>query len=122
MDSKGKILVLEPDGAVRILLSDYFMQKGYSVMQATDPDQALAMLEHEPPDVVLFDADLLPANPVEVLQRLHRMQPSLSVIRVTGRLDRALGGGSVQIIDLDRLNRAVTFAMARKRTVAAVSA
>ena len=117
MRGQGKILVLEPDFGVRALLTDYFTEQGYRVLGAGDVGHAFATLQDERPDLVLLDADLLGGYAAEALRSLHRAQPNISIIRVTGSLDQALGSKAVQVIDLARLSRAVAFAMTRKSSI-----
>jgi DNA-binding response OmpR family regulator len=117
MRGQGTILVLEPDLGVRALVTDYFTEKGHRVLGAGDIDEALGAMQDERPDLVLLDADLLGGYAAEALRRVHREQPNISIIRVSGTLDRALGSKAVQVIDLDRLGRAVAFAMGRRSAV-----
>jgi len=54
----ARVLVVEDDRAIRNLLSELLVGEGYDVETAADADQALAVLPHWRPDVILLDMAL----------------------------------------------------------------
>jgi CheY-like chemotaxis protein len=86
----ARILVVDDDHAVVHLMQEYFATVGYRVEFANHGGDALTLIEHEPPDVVLLDITMPGMNGVEVLQRILASHAALPVIIVTARSDLAL--------------------------------
>src|SRR4051794_17675096 len=59
--SAGKVLVVDDDEAVRVLLTRYLELEGYTVSQVRDGADALAAIASTQPDLVLLDL-MLPAQ------------------------------------------------------------
>lgn len=92
-----KLLVVDDEPAVTAALAAVFTERGYRLLQAGSGDEALALLEQEPVDLVLLDLHM-PGIPGEhVLERLKTTAPQTKVIVVTAYPERepavrALGG------------------------------
>jgi DNA-binding NtrC family response regulator len=67
------------DNCARIL-----RRSGHHCLTATDPHRALALLESDPPDVLITDLKMPEFDGIELLRRAHDLDPSLPVIMVTG--------------------------------------
>jgi DNA-binding response OmpR family regulator len=85
-----RILVVDDDHATVDLIRQYFASAGYRVEFAHHGGDALTLIQHEPPDVVLLDITMPGMNGVEVLERIAALHAALPVIIVTARSDRAL--------------------------------
>jgi len=69
--SKGKILLIEDDAALRSVYADAIAEAGYTIFTAEDGEQGLAMVKKEKPDLVLLDL-ILPKLPgFEVLKNIR---------------------------------------------------
>src|SRR5439155_1712974 len=97
-------------------MQQYFATAGYRVEFAQHGGDALTLVQHDPPDLVLLDLMMPGMNGVEVLQRILALRATLPVIIVTARADatlaeqtRALGAFS---------NGLVTYAKAPDATLA----
>jgi putative two-component system response regulator len=66
----GTILVVEDDAGVRSLLSEALLSLGYAVRAAASAEQALAMVEASPPDLVLTDVHMGAMSGVELCERI----------------------------------------------------
>jgi len=86
----ARILIVDDDDSVVRLTQEYFATAGYRVEFAQHGGDALTLIQHEPPDVVLLDITMPGMNGVEVLQRIHALDAALPVIIVTARSDPAL--------------------------------
>jgi two-component system, response regulator, stage 0 sporulation protein F len=119
MGETGRILVVDDEGAVREVLCDYFVDRGYAVVQAANGQEALATFARERPDVVLLDIRMPGLDGVQVLKRLREADPHVAVIMVTANEDVGLARETLSIgafdyvakpFDFDHLSRMVVAA------------
>ena len=83
-----KILVVEDEFLIRLTLSEALADEGYTVMEATNGEEALRILSA---DVALLITDMqLPGkiNGAEIARRAREILPELPVIFMTGRPER----------------------------------
>src|SRR2546430_14775056 len=66
----ARILVVDDDESVVHLMHEYFVRAGYRVDFAQHGGDALTLVQHDPPDVVLLDITMPGMNGVEVLERI----------------------------------------------------
>jgi two-component system phosphate regulon response regulator PhoB len=91
--SAGKVLVVDDDEAIRVLLTRYLEMEGFSVEQVRDGGSALAAIAAFHPDLVLLDLMLPTQDGLNILTRLRR-DSDVPVILLTARgseADRILG-------------------------------
>ena len=91
--SRGRILVVDDDADIRLLLTRYLEIEGYEVDQASDAQGTYRALSESPPDLVLLDVMLSPDDGLDVLSRL-RKESDVAVILLTGKgaeADRVVG-------------------------------
>jgi DNA-binding response OmpR family regulator len=89
----GKVLVVDDDEAIRVLLTRYLEMEGFSVEQVRDGGSALAAIASSKPDLVLLDLMLPTQDGLDILTRLRR-DSDVPVILLTARgaeADRILG-------------------------------
>jgi len=98
--TRGKILLVEDNPLNRRLVRDLLAHHGHEVVEATDVDEARALLEVLEPDIVLVDLQLPGGSGEDVLQDIRgRAQGAeLPVIVVTasamaGEKERLLAAG-----------------------------
>lgn len=85
------VLLVEDDTAVRTTLSEIFEQAGLDVMEASDADDAMAILQNPSRhiDVLVTDLDLGPGDDGVMLAIRARLGlPLLHVIYATGSPER----------------------------------
>ena len=70
----GRILLVDDEAAVREVLSDYFVERGYAVSTAAGGQEALAAFARERPDIVLLDVRMPGMDGVQVLRRGVRLE------------------------------------------------
>ena len=114
--SAGKVLVVDDEPEVRLVLSEFLESRGFEVAAAESGAQALAMVEEVKPHVVLLDVTMPQMDGIETLKRLAALKPGLPIIMVTANADveitsKLLGMGAADYIpkpfDLDYLGQAV---------------
>jgi two-component system phosphate regulon response regulator PhoB len=89
----GKVLVVDDDEAVRVLLTRYLEMEGFEVEQVPDGGAALAAIASSKPDLVLLDLMLPAQDGLDILTRLRR-DSEVPVILLTARgseADRIMG-------------------------------
>ncbi|MFC7558459.1 response regulator [Paenibacillus farraposensis] len=86
---KEKVLIVDDQNGIRILLMEVFGSEGYETFQAANGKIALEIVEKEPPDLVLLDMKIPGMDGLEILKHLKAMHPDIKVIMMTayGELD-----------------------------------
>ncbi len=84
-----KILIVDDQLGIRLLLTEVFKKEGYETNQASNGVEALALLEEYKPDLVLLDMKIPGMDGLEILRRIRRIDTTLKVIMMTayGELD-----------------------------------
>ena len=88
-----KILVVEDEKKLVIILKAYLEQAGFAVVTASDGQQALTVFRHEKPALVLLDLNLPVLDGLDVCRAL-RKESAAPIIMVTARVeetDRLIG-------------------------------
>jgi DNA-binding NtrC family response regulator len=118
------MLVVDDDPGASGLLQEIFRREGYDVVTASQGTEALRLAGSRPFDIVLSDVKLPDIDGIEVLRRLRREQPDLTVILITafGTVEmaiRALNEGAYDYVrkpfKVDEVTRCVARAMERRR-------
>lgn len=86
---KEKILIVDDQFGIRILLNEVFTKEGYQTFQAANGIQALDILQKHDPDLVLLDMKIPGMDGIEILKRMKVIDPDIRVIIMTayGELD-----------------------------------
>lgn len=86
---KGKILIVDDQFGIRILLNEVFTKEGYTTYQAANGIQALEIVKNHDPDIVLLDMKIPGMDGIEILKRMKGVNPDIRVIIMTayGELD-----------------------------------
>ncbi len=86
---KGKVLIVDDQFGIRILLNEVLHKEGYQTFQAANGVQALEILNTKSPDLVLLDMKIPGMDGIEILKRMKAVEPDIRVIIMTayGELD-----------------------------------
>jgi two-component system, response regulator, stage 0 sporulation protein F len=86
---KGKILIVDDQYGIRILLNEVLQKEGYDTFQAANGVQALEIVSKTPPDLVLLDMKIPGMDGIEILKRMKVIDQEIRVILMTayGELD-----------------------------------
>jgi CheY-like chemotaxis protein len=93
-----KILVVEDNSINMRLIKMTLGNKGYSLLEATDGEEALAVVVKERPDLIIMDVRLPKVNGLEVTRRL-RQTPGLSQIPILALTAAAMKGNREEAIE-----------------------
>ncbi|MDE8563903.1 response regulator [Anoxybacillus rupiensis] len=85
----NKLLIVDDQYGIRILLNEVFQREGYTTFQAANGIQALEIVQKHQPDLVLLDMKIPGMDGIEILKRIKAMNESIKVIIMTayGELD-----------------------------------
>ena len=84
MEHLSKILVVDDELQIQLLLEELLTDMGYHVRVVGDGEQALQLLQREPFDGVLADLKMANLGGMELLRAIKLTYPRLPVIMITG--------------------------------------
>ncbi|MFD0590505.1 response regulator [Paenibacillus sp. GCM10027627] len=86
---KKKVLIVDDQNGIRVLLLEVFSSEGYNTFQAANGKIALEIVKHEAPDLVLLDMKIPGMDGLEILKHIKAIDSSIKVIMMTayGELD-----------------------------------
>lgn len=84
-----KILIVDDQYGIRILLTEVLQKEGYTTFQAANGFQAIDITKEQAPDLVLLDMKIPGMDGIEILKRLKQHDETIKVIIMTayGELD-----------------------------------
>ncbi|WP_308637276.1 response regulator [Paenibacillus silvisoli] len=88
MENK-KVLIVDDQNGIRILLMEVFSSEGYTTFQAPNGKLALEIVRSEAPDLVLLDMKIPGMDGLEILKHVKAINKEIKVIMMTayGELD-----------------------------------
>ncbi|MEO3946103.1 response regulator [Gorillibacterium sp. CAU 1737] len=125
MDKK-KILIVDDQNGIRVLLVEVFSSEGYQTFQASNGKLALEIVVQESPDLVLLDMKIPGMDGLDILKRIKEIDPAMKVIMMTayGELDmikEATDMGALmhftKPFDIDEMRTAVHHHLRNSQTV-----
>ena len=89
MVEEKKVLIVDDQNGIRILLMEVFSSEGYKTYQAANGKLALEIVRGESPDLVLLDMKIPGMDGLEILRHIKDANPDIKVIMMTayGELD-----------------------------------
>ena len=87
MAEKSRILVVDDEDALRVVLSSELSSSGYDVETASDGDEAITMVQNKKFDLLLLDIKMPKVDGFEVLKFVKKNSPAVKVIMLTGFAD-----------------------------------
>ncbi|GBF77817.1 response regulator [Paenibacillus sp. 598K] len=88
MDKK-KVLIVDDQNGIRVLLVEVFSSEGYLTYQASNGKLALEIVKEEAPHLVLLDMKIPGMDGLEILKHIKAINRDIKVIMMTayGELD-----------------------------------
>ncbi|MDQ6639705.1 MAG: response regulator [Pseudomonadota bacterium] len=83
-----KVLIVEDDREIRGLLRTSLIAEGFAVLTAVSLSEATALLEHDPPDVVVLDLGLPDGDGAELVRAVRR-KSAMPIIIASARHQEA---------------------------------
>jgi two-component system response regulator (stage 0 sporulation protein F) len=86
---KKKVLIVDDQNGIRILLMEVFSSEGYEMFQAANGRLALEIVRNDAPDLVLLDMKIPGMDGLEILKHIKEINTEIKVIMMTayGELD-----------------------------------
>lgn len=86
---KKKLLIVDDQNGIRVLLMEVFSSEGYDTFQASNGRLALEIVKAENPDLVLLDMKIPGMDGLEILKHVKAINRDIKVIMMTayGELD-----------------------------------
>lgn len=106
------VLVVDDDEEVRETILDYAKSVGSEVWQASNGLEALWVVKHHRPTLVLLDLTMPRLDGFETIRHIRRFEPSIRIVVITGDVSEAtqnrVAGLGVELLhkpfDLTRLD------------------
>jgi DNA-binding response OmpR family regulator len=118
----GQLLVVDDEHEITDLLEEQFRACGYDVDVAHDGAAALVTAAARRPDAVLLDVTMPGLDGGEVLARLRAVDPTVSVIMLTGNDDEALARDLLRAGAFDYVPKPFRLEVLERVVAAAVAA
>ncbi|MBS4178040.1 response regulator [Lederbergia citrea] len=80
---KEKILIVDDQFGIRVLLNEILQKEGYQIFQAANGLQALAITKDHAPDLVLLDMKIPGMDGLEILEKMKKINADIRVIIMT---------------------------------------
>jgi response regulator RpfG family c-di-GMP phosphodiesterase len=84
---KEHILIVDDEEMIRDLLSSALLQDEYVCHQASNVEEAFALLDEQPVELVISDIMMPGRSGVELLRDLKKIDPDIAVLMITGLSD-----------------------------------
>lgn len=86
---KKKVLIVDDQNGIRVLLMEVFGSEGYTTFQASNGRLALEIVKRDIPDLVLLDMKIPGMDGLEILKHIKTINRDIKVIMMTayGELD-----------------------------------
>ncbi|MBF0559706.1 MAG: sigma-54-dependent Fis family transcriptional regulator [Nitrospirae bacterium] len=81
----NKILIVDDEQSVRIILSKVLVDEGFTPLAASSGNQAVEIFRNESPDVVLLDLFMPGMDGMATMEELRKIDTIVPIIIVTGR-------------------------------------
>ena len=79
----ARVLIIEDDEEMRSLLKDFFVEEGFETDSVSNGYNALGILIRKPFDLVITDIRMPGLTGLDILPRIKKLQPSVSIIMIT---------------------------------------
>ncbi len=80
----ARILIIEDEIALRLIIKDSLKNAGYSVMAASDGEKAIQLLNRRSFDMVITDLIMPNKEGLELILELREQAPNVKIIAVSG--------------------------------------
>lgn len=87
--SAGRILIVDDEASVRVLLEKILTKAGMKTLSTGNPGEVIGLCDSGAVDLVLLDLKMPDVNGWEVCEQIRSRHPSLPVIMLTGQNDSA---------------------------------
>jgi len=115
-----KVLLVDDEEEFVTTLAERLELRNIQALVATDGEAALALIEADPPQIVILDIMMPGLGGLEVLKRIKVLDPLLPVILLTGRGSTHEGIKGMQLGAVDYLMKPIDIEELIKKMQAAI--
>ena len=83
MKEKPRILVVDDEESIRIMLRAVLEEEGYEIIEAADGPEAVKAVEQDPLDLILLDIRMTTMDGIETLTEIRKISPFVPVLMMT---------------------------------------
>ena len=83
---KRYVVIVDDDPVLRLLISGFLGQSGWTCFCAKDPDEAIDILEREPVSCAIVDLHLGTRSGYEVIRNIVRRWPAIRIVAMSGEV------------------------------------
>jgi len=83
MKDKPRILVVDDEASIRMMLRAVLEEEGYEIVEAADGPEAIRAVEQDPLDLILLDLRMTKMDGVEALTEIRKISPFVPVLMMT---------------------------------------
>ena len=83
MDKRDKILVVDDEPTICSMMNVFLTQIGYQVKTVNSGEDAIAIFDEDPPDMVLLDISMPGMRGIDVLQQMKTQKADCGVIMLS---------------------------------------
>lgn len=92
-----KILIVDDEINIRMTLKDILEDEGYTTCMAGTGEKAIALAAKEKVDMVILDVKLPGIDGIETFKKIHKDNPELDVLMISGHSDISTAVNAVKI-------------------------
>ena len=81
---KPTILLVDDEDQFRITLAKQLSVRGYNVLHVNNGEDAIKIVRHENPEVVVLDQQMPKMDGIQTLRELKKIRPEVQIIMLTG--------------------------------------
>lgn len=80
----ARIIIADDDQQLRVTLVISLERMGHQVLEARDGNEAVRLVEQEPPDILITDIVMPDKEGLEVISEVRRKFPAVKIIAMSG--------------------------------------
>ncbi len=104
----SKILVIDDEESIRLLLRVSLTHKGYEVILAEDGKKGIEAFKDTRPPIVITDIKMPGLDGIEVLKRIKQLDPDTRIIVITGHGEMESAIKALQLEASDFINKPIS--------------
>jgi len=97
MKNRCIVLVIEDDPQFRMTMTAYLEDSGFTILEAADGIEGMAMFEANIPDIVLTDLRMPQMDGFGVITAVKKKNPDTPVIAFTGTSDPSAADNAIRL-------------------------
>ena len=106
---KPKILVVDDEPSLRMLMKEYLQSAGYEVNEASSGLEALKMIAGNKPDLIFLDVIMPQMTGLVVLKKIKELFPEIIIVMITALQEESTAREAIELGAYDYVTKPVDF-------------